>query len=79
MKANVSMGVHCPYCDITIGTYASIGGDNNCPRCGREMQPAPQEKKTRVIANFRCECGFSAGLFSSVGDDAKCPQCGRKI
>ena len=43
------------------------------------MIPAPIEKKTRTIANFKCECGVQIGMMSVVGSDAKCPGCGKKI
>ncbi len=78
MKANVSMGVHCPKCQITIGTMVSIGGNNNCPKCGEEMIAATSTP-TRVISNFKCACGTQIGHMSVVGSDARCPGCNKLI
>lgn len=79
MNINVSMGVYCPKCDITIGTMASVGAQNVCPNCGGKMIAAPSEKKVKVISNFHCECGCRIGHLSVVGDEAKCPDCGKLI
>lgn len=79
MEINLSMGVYCPKCKITIGTYTTIGGNNNCPQCNGEMIPAPEENQTRVISNFKCNCGVQIGHISVVGGTASCPGCGKKI
>lgn len=79
MEANISMGTYCPKCNITFGTHVVMGGSTNCPNCNREMIAAPENKKTRTIANFNCKCGVQIGMMTVIGDDAKCPGCGKKI
>lgn len=79
MDINVSMGVYCPRCRIVIGTYAVVGGKANCPKCNGEMIPAPKESQTRIISNFKCDCGVQIGLLSVVGGKATCPGCGKEI
>lgn len=79
MNINLAMGVYCPKCKITIGTYAVVGGNTSCPGCGGEMLPAPVETQTRVISNFKCDCGMHIGHFSIVGGKANCPGCGKEI
>ena len=79
MNINVAMGVYCPKCNFTIGTYAIVGGDTNCPQCGGNMIAAPEESKVKIISNFKCDCGMQVGHMSIVGAEAKCPGCGKLI
>ena len=79
MNINVAMGVYCPKCKITIGTYAIIEGDTKCTQCGGYMVAAPEESKVRNISNFKCNCGIQVGHMTIVGADAKCPGCGTII
>ncbi|WP_423148117.1 hypothetical protein [Rubrolithibacter danxiaensis] len=75
---NLTMGVFCPKCNLTIGTYAAVGSNTNCPGCGGPIIAAPSGK-TKVISNFKCECGMQIGHLSIVGEKACCPNCGKEI
>ena len=77
METNVFFGHHCPSCNTTIGTYASVGGKPVCPGCGGPLVAAQGGPKTTTISNASCkECGARFGLLSIVGGEAKCPHCG---
>ena len=80
MESNVFIGHHCPRCNTTIGTYASVGGTPTCPGCGGPLQAAPGGPQTQVLANVVCSgCGSRFGMVSVVGGEAKCPTCGKKL
>jgi hypothetical protein len=79
MEINLAMGVHCPKCNLTIGTYSSMGGNTNCPNCNGKMIPAPAATQTRIIANFKCDCGMQIGYMTVMGEKAKCPGCHKEI
>jgi len=79
MDINLAMGVYCPRCKITIGTYVLVGVKANCPTCNGELVAAPIESQTRVISNFKCNCGVQIGHLSVVGGKAICPGCGKDI
>ena len=80
MEGNVFIGHHCPKCNTTIATMASVGGTPKCPGCGGPLQAAPGGLETQVLANVTCkDCGSYFGMVSVVGGKAKCPNCGTNL
>ncbi len=80
MEGNVFVGHHCPKCNTTIATMASVGGTPKCPGCGGPLQAAPGGLETQVLANVTCkDCGSYFGMVSVVGGKAKCPNCGTNL
>ena len=80
MEGNVFIGHHCPKCNTTIGTMASVGGTPRCPGCGGPLQAASGGPQTQVLANVKCKgCGSYFGMVSVVGGKAKCPSCGTNL
>ena len=79
MKASTHFGVQCPNGCFKTATMAVAGGTEAlCNLCGAELVPVT-DGSTRVIANFRCECGLAVGLLSVAGGVAKCRGCGKPI